>query len=58
MIQDVKPHYKLQIINSNFVLKFLFNSLPKKLADRVSLTKEGINARRRKQQPWQGLQMR
>ncbi|MCF5686135.1 hypothetical protein GIV26_08800 [Pseudomonas sp. PA-1-3F] len=54
----MKPHYKLQIINSNFVLKFLFNSLPKKLADRVSLTKEGINARRRKQQPWQGLQMR
>ncbi|AZE55670.1 hypothetical protein C4K03_3517 [Pseudomonas synxantha] len=31
MIQGIKPHYKLQITNSNFVLKFLFNSLPKKI---------------------------
>jgi hypothetical protein len=28
----VKPHYKLGKLNSNFVLKFLFNALAKKLA--------------------------
>jgi hypothetical protein len=28
----VKPHYKLGKLNSNFVLKFLFNAWAKKLA--------------------------
>jgi hypothetical protein len=27
---DVKPHYKLGKLNSNFVLKFLFNAWAKK----------------------------
>jgi hypothetical protein len=30
MTCDVKPHYKLEKINSNFVLKFLFNAWAKK----------------------------
>jgi hypothetical protein len=30
MNEGVKPHYKLEGTNSNFVLKFLFNALTKK----------------------------
>jgi hypothetical protein len=30
MSGGVKPHYKLGKANSNFILKFLFNSLAKK----------------------------
>ncbi|MDQ0704293.1 hypothetical protein QF043_003085 [Pseudomonas sp. W3I7] len=37
MNEGVKPHYKLARVNSNFVLKFLFNALSKKNApERVS----------------------
>ncbi len=38
MSGGVKPHYKLEKTNSNFVLKFLFNALAKKnQAEHVSL---------------------
>lgn len=43
MSDGVKPHYKLEKTNSNFVLKFLFNAKAKKnQAEPVSLLNQKV----------------
>jgi hypothetical protein len=47
----VTPHYKLGKINSNFVLKFLFNVRAKKMADEwISLS--GLFIRKSQRVAW------
>jgi hypothetical protein len=48
----VEPHYKLEKINSNFVLKFLFNALAQKIrAERVSLKDKKVEAKQGAKRP-------